>query len=132
MVYEALCAVRRQVSVGNEGNRLSRVSARILNTFEPGRTQTKPFFPVQEETTLRRYASYWSRLLFFLIRLQSETYRDQLSDQHHRIDLQTEHWVGDIVEMIGRLHEAACSQEHREIASLQEQTEVIRPYKKIK
>lgn len=58
----------------------------MLNTFEPGRLLTRVFTPVQENGTLRRYADSWSRLLFFLFRMQSPEHQEQLHERHFQID----------------------------------------------
>ena len=71
-VYHALHAVREQTFPGNKHGAINRVTARILNSFEPGRTQSRPFVGVQELTTLQRYAKAWSRCLFLLHRVSIE------------------------------------------------------------
>lgn len=40
-----------------------------MNSFDPARSETKPFVGVQELTTLKRYSRNWSQLLLFLIRI---------------------------------------------------------------
>ena len=49
---------------------LDRVTARRLNSFEPDRMQSKPFVGVQNIHTMERYATAWSQLLLFLLRIQ--------------------------------------------------------------
>ena len=66
VVFEALHAASGLVR-----HRVGRVSARRLNSFEPSRMQSKPFVPVRETATLKRYARSWSSLLTSLVRMQS-------------------------------------------------------------
>ena len=73
VVNDCLSAIRQQLTLGVKGGRLSRVGARLLNSFEPGRLHTRVFQVVQEPSTLRRYAQHWSQLLYFLIRMQSRS-----------------------------------------------------------
>ena len=48
---------------------INRVVVRIFNFFEENRIQSKIFQRVQEDITLTRYASSWSDIITFLLRL---------------------------------------------------------------
>lgn len=70
-VSHLLELARQQSRTGSRGSRLSRVAARHVNTFEPTRPAIKPFKPVQNHSTLVRYGHEWSRLIIYLVRMQS-------------------------------------------------------------
>jgi len=55
-VYSRLAQLRLYAIPGDKAFSINRPIARMLNTFEPGRTQSKPFIGVRELSTLRRYA----------------------------------------------------------------------------
>ena len=65
--------MRDQLDAGSCLNCLTLHAARVLNSFDQDRTQSKPFKAVQEPATLRRYGQLWSRLLFFCVSVQGET-----------------------------------------------------------
>ncbi|KAL8794984.1 MAG: hypothetical protein Q9182_007576, partial [Xanthomendoza sp. 2 TL-2023] len=52
---------------GSLPSSINRVTARVLNSFEEGRIQSKAFHGVQEQSTMERYTKYWSRLIVFLL-----------------------------------------------------------------
>lgn len=70
-VNRLLAVASREAHTGTRSGRLSRVAARHLNSFEPKRLQAKPFRPVQESSTLKRYGGIWALLIAFLVRVQS-------------------------------------------------------------
>lgn len=70
-IVKKLFAIRRETTVGRRGSRLSRYSARLLNTFESGREHTKQFYNVQNDETLRRYGRSWSQMIACLIRMHN-------------------------------------------------------------
>ena len=82
-VYERLQSISNQVEIGHADSRFSRLSARQLNSFEPDRTQARPFEPAQELSTLRRYAGKWSSLIICLVRMQSSEYREGFKERHY-------------------------------------------------
>ncbi len=81
-VYIHLLHIRNIATPGKSPESINRPTARILNTFEVGRTHSKPFLGVQEVSTLHRYSGFWSRLIHFLIRISHDnnlpTLRKQL------------------------------------------------------
>ena len=66
-ILEELHAVHRVAQPGFHDSQLSRVGARLLNSFEPDCIQSKLFMPVQEEATLIRYAAAWSQLIYMVV-----------------------------------------------------------------
>ena len=64
--------MREQTFPDNKHGAINRITARVLNFFEPGPTQSRLFVGVQEPTTLQRYIKAWSRCLFLLHRINIE------------------------------------------------------------
>ncbi len=74
-VYERLFLVRNRTFPGHSTKSINRPTARVLNSFDPARSKTKPFVDVQEITTLYRYSGNWTRLLLFLVKIaENEEY----------------------------------------------------------
>lgn len=71
---------RRRATPGSPSS-INRATARILNSFEPDRTQSKPFHAVREAGTFRRYCRWWSGLLISLNRLSDDEDGSILQDQ---------------------------------------------------
>ena len=67
---------RRVATPGSHPSSINRPTARLLNSFQPGCTQSRPFVGVQEILTLRRYSTQWSDLLIFLTRLADNDAQD--------------------------------------------------------
>ena len=77
-VLERLLHLRRRARPGSSRSSINRVTARYLNSFEPDRIQSRPFFGVQNIETMEKYSMLWSQLIFFLLRVQEhqEAYLD--------------------------------------------------------
>lgn len=71
-VFEHLDFLRQRATPGALPSSINRVTARVLNSFEEDRLQSKAFHGVQERSPMRRYARYWSRLIVFLLHLISQ------------------------------------------------------------
>lgn len=84
---------------------MSRAIARILNTFEAGRTQSAPFKGVQEKDTLRRYSQWWSTLIIFLIEFEDDPSTSNIAIQTLRQGLFSV--PGGITASMQRLRNAA-------------------------
>lgn len=65
-------------STRGEKSRLSHLDARILNSLEKDRTQSKPFRRPEHEATLKRYSEEWERLLCYVIRLTAGNFLEEL------------------------------------------------------
>ena len=103
-VYSRLALLRLHAVPGTGEFSINRPIARILNTFEPGRTQTKPFLGVRELSTLRRYSNKWSLLLLFLLRT-SQTI-DFFPDHSHYEDSLLRPLISRLRTASERLHAA--------------------------
>lgn len=116
-----LHGVRLGCSQGTPRCRLSRTAARILNTFDAGRTKTMLFKPVQEGSTLDSYAATWSGLLAFLVRLyqSKEAHAVRIREGFHPQEAIADS-VGHIVDLAETLH--AAEMEHSHLNSDSEQS----------
>lgn len=54
---------------GLRDNCIDRVTARLLNSFEPNRVQSRPFHAVQTEGSLHTYSMAWSGIIIMLLSL---------------------------------------------------------------
>jgi hypothetical protein len=94
----------------------------MLNSFERDRTHSRPFKPVQEEETLHRYASSWSRLLLFLIRLQNANLHADIQ-RLCQIQSLNQQLVNRIITKLNILHEASINVSDLEETLNAQQTE---------
>ncbi|KAL8688231.1 MAG: hypothetical protein Q9218_005804 [Villophora microphyllina] len=65
-----LLELRDRARPGRHKATVARVVLRHLNSFEPNRMQTKPFYGTQNDETMEKYGLGWTQLLVFLIRVQ--------------------------------------------------------------
>ena len=68
-VNYSLSELREKATPGSSRMSVNRATARILNSFEENRIQSKPFIGVQEANSMQLYASSWSKLIRFLLGL---------------------------------------------------------------
>ena len=71
-MLHSLTLLRERATPGASAGSINRIVARILNSFEENRTQSKIFLGVQENSTMTRYASSWSGIIRFLLRLLAD------------------------------------------------------------
>ena len=71
-VRVSLDILRQHAIPGFEYFGLSRTAARLLNSFEPDRMQTRAFVGVQNPDTIQHYSDRWTRLILFLLRIRGD------------------------------------------------------------